>query len=145
MVESLYPPIYNGSYPYSSDVERAVLMTNEFFFAAVQQTLLQETIHHGTAVHAYEFAIPPAIHGSDIPYTFYNGPTPNVDTSVATIIQHAIAGFAKNGVPDTSSLSIGSWPRYGSNATTLNLNVNSSVLYSDITWNNRTKWWAEIL
>ncbi|EHK46828.1 hypothetical protein TRIATDRAFT_194942 [Trichoderma atroviride IMI 206040] len=145
MVESLYPPIYDGSYPYTSDVQRAVLMTNEFFFAAAQQTLLQETIHHGTAVYAYEFAVPPAIHGSDIPYTFYDGPTPNVDASVATTIQHAIAGFAKNGMPDTRPLSIGSWPRYGSNATTLNLNVNASVVYSDITWNNRTKSWADTL
>lgn len=145
MVESLYPSIYNGSYPYTSDVERAVLMMNEFFFAAAQQTLLQETIYHGTAVYAYEFAVPPAIHGSDIPYTFYNGLTPNVDASVAVIIQHAIAAFAKNGVPDKKPLSMGSWPRYGSNATTLNLNVNSSVFYSDITWNNRTKSWAGIL
>lgn len=120
-------------------------MMNEFFFAAAQQTLLQETIHHGTAVYAYEFVVPPAIHGSDIPYTFYNGPTPSVDAPVAAIIQHAIAGFAKNGVPDKRPLGIGSWPRYGSNATTLNLNINSSVVYSDITWNNRTKSWAEIL
>lgn len=145
MVEYFYPPIYNGSYPYNSDVERAVLMTNEFFFAAAQQTLLQETIRPGTAVYVYEFAVPPAIHGSDIPYTFYNGPTPNVDASVATIIQHAIAAFAKNGTSGTELLSTGPWPRYGNNATTLKLNDNSSVIYSDITWNDRTKSWAEIL
>jgi cholinesterase len=145
IVEAFYPPIYNGSYPYASDVERAILMTNEFFFAAAQQTLLQETIHHGTSVYAYEFAVPPAIHGSDILYTFYNGPAPNLDASVAKIIQHAIAGFAKTGLPDVRPLNIASWPRYGSNATTLNLKINASVVYPDITWNFRTKSWAEIL
>lgn len=89
MVESLYPPIHNGCYPSTSSAERAY----EFFFAAAQQTLLQETTCSGTAVDTYEVAIHPTIHGSDIPHTFYNGPTPNVDASVATIIQHSIAGF----------------------------------------------------
>ncbi|KAM0253112.1 hypothetical protein ACHAQJ_007388 [Trichoderma viride] len=145
LLQSLYPPVYNGSYPYTSEIDRVILMTNEINFAAGQQTLLQATIAHGTAAYAYEFSVPPGIHASDIPYTFYNGPAPNVDASVASIIQHAIAGFAESGLPDAGPLGIASFPRYDKDATTVNLYINSSVISSDTTWNNRTKWWAEVL
>jgi carboxylesterase type B len=145
LLKSLYPPIYNGSYPYISGIDRIILMTNEINFAAGQQTLLRATIGHGTAAYAYEFSIPPGIHGSDIPYTFYNGPAPNVDGPVASIIQHAIAGFAKSGLPDARPLGLATFPRYDSDATTVNLAINSSVISPDKTWNYRTRWWADVL
>ncbi|KAL6862244.1 alpha/beta-hydrolase [Trichoderma novae-zelandiae] len=142
-LNTLYPPVYNGSQPYTTDVDREILMANEMYFAAAHQSLLQSTSHRGTEVYAWEFSVFPAIHGSDIPYTFYDGPTAGVDPHVASIMQHAIAGFAKSGVPDAGPLGLASFPRYGKEATTIDLNVNSSVVISDPTWNNRTLWWAQ--
>lgn len=143
VLNTLYPPVYDGSNPYASDVDRAILIMDEIVFAVAHQSLLQSTVHHGTAVYAWEFSVPPAIHGGDIPYTFYNGPAAGVDPHVASIMQHAIAGFAKSGVPDAGPLGLASFPQYGNEATTVNLNINSSVVIPDPTWNNRTLWWAQ--
>ncbi|KAL7931937.1 Alpha/Beta hydrolase protein [Trichoderma chlorosporum] len=141
VLKTLYPAVYDGSQPYTSSLDRNILMTNEMFFATAHQALLQATIHHGTEVHALEFSVPPAIHGSDIPYTFYDGGE-GVDPHVASIMQHAIAGFAKCGEPDAGPLGF-AFPRYGQTATTVNLNINPSVVISDPTWNNRTQWLAQ--
>ncbi|KAJ4859597.1 carboxylesterase family domain-containing protein [Trichoderma breve] len=141
VLNTLYPAVYDGSHPYATSVDRNILMANEMYFATAHQALLQTTIHRGTEVHAWEFSVPPAIHGSDIAYTFYDGAA-GVDPHVASIMQHAIAGFAKCGEPDAGPLGF-AFPRYGKQATTVNLNINSSVTVSDPTWNNRTLWLAQ--
>lgn len=141
VLNTLYPAVYDGSHPYATSVDRNILMANEMYFAAAHQALLQATIHRGTEVHAWEFSVPPAIHGSDIAYTFYDGAA-GVDPHVASIMQHAIAGFAKCGEPDTGPLGF-AFPRYEKQATTVSLNINSSVAISDPTWNNRTLWLAQ--
>ncbi|PTB63148.1 alpha/beta-hydrolase [Trichoderma citrinoviride] len=142
VLDTLYPPVYDGSQPYTTDLDRKILMANEMYFATAHQPLLQSTISRGTEVYAWQFSVFPAIHASDIPYTFYDGPAAGVDPHVASIMQHAIAGFAKNGVPDAGPLGLASWPEYGKEATTVDLNINSSVVISDPTWNNRTLWLA---
>ncbi|KAL6831762.1 alpha/beta-hydrolase [Trichoderma camerunense] len=141
VLNTLYPAVYDGSHPYTTSLDRNILMANEMYFAAAHQALLQATIHRGTEVYAWEFSVPPAIHGSDITYTFYDGAA-GVDPHVASIMQHAIAGFAKCGEPDAGPLGF-AFPRYGKQATTVNLNINSSVTISDPTWNNRTLWLAQ--
>lgn len=141
VLNTLYPAVYDGSHPYTTSLDRNILMANEMYFAAAHQALLQATIHRGTEVYAWEFAVPPAIHGSDLVYTFYDGAA-GVDPHVASIMQHAIAGFAKCGEPDAGPLGF-AFPRYGKQATTVNLNINSSVTISDPTWNNRTLWLAQ--
>jgi carboxylesterase type B len=140
VMNTLYPAVYDGSHPYTSGVERNILMASEMYFATGQQTLLQATVKDGTDVYAYEFSAPPALHGSDLVYTFYDGDA-GVDPQVATIIQHAIAGFAKYGKPDSGPLGF-TFPRYGKVPTTVNLNTTSSVIISDPTLNNRTLWLA---
>lgn len=141
VLKVLYPAVYDGSHPYTSSLDRNILMANEMYFAVAQQALLQTTINHGTEVYAWEFSVPPAIHGADIPYTFYIGGA-GIDPHVASIMQHAIAGFAKCGEPDAGPMGF-AFPRYGKQATTVNLNINSSVAISDPTWNNRTLWLAQ--
>ncbi|RFU81020.1 hypothetical protein TARUN_1203 [Trichoderma arundinaceum] len=121
VLKTLYPPTYDGSYPYKSDLDRIILMLNELYFAAAQQSLFQATVHHGAEAYAYEFSIAPALHAS----------------------AHAIAGFAKNGVSDAGPLGLVSFPRYGKEARSVNLNLDSSVIIPDPSWNNRTKWWAK--
>ncbi|KAL7943995.1 Alpha/Beta hydrolase protein [Trichoderma barbatum] len=143
VLNTLYPSVYDGPHPYTTNLDRNILISNEMYFATGQQSLLQATIRRGTQVHAWEFSVPPAIHGGDIPYTFYDGPAAGVDPHVASIMQHAVAGFAKCGVPDAKLLGLTSFPRYGKEATTVSLNVNSSGIMSDPTWNNRTLWLAQ--
>ena len=47
--EVLYPTVYDGRY---------------FYFDRA----------YNNQTYAYEFSVPPALHGQDIPYTFFNGP-----------------------------------------------------------------------
>ncbi|PNP57429.1 hypothetical protein THARTR1_02426 [Trichoderma harzianum] len=141
VLNTLYPAVYDGSHPYTTSLDRNILIANEMYFATAHQALLQATIQRGTEVHAWEFSVPPAIHASDIPYTFYDGAA-GVDPRVASIMQHAIAGFAKCGEPDAGPLGF-AFPRYGKQAMTVNLDINSSVTISDPTWNNRTLWLAQ--
>ncbi|KAL6692275.1 alpha/beta-hydrolase [Trichoderma pleuroticola] len=141
VLNTLYPAVYDGSHPYTTSLDRNILIANEMYFATAHQALLQATIQRGTEVHAWEFSVPPAIHASDIPYTFHDGAA-GVDPRVASIMQHAIAGFAKCGEPDAGLLGF-AFPRYGKQATTVNLDINSSVTISDPTWNNRTLWLAQ--
>ncbi|KAK4073007.1 uncharacterized protein Triagg1_5684 [Trichoderma aggressivum f. europaeum] len=141
VLNALYPAVYDGSHPYTTSLDRNILIANEMYFDAAHQALLQATIQRGTEVHAWEFSVPPAIHASDIPYTFYDGAA-GVDPHVASIMQHAIAGFAKCGEPDAGPLGF-AFSRYVKQATTVNLNISSSVTISDPTWNHRTLWLAQ--
>lgn len=143
LLQTAYPPVYDGSHPYTSDLDRVIMMMNELYFGAAQQSVLQATVGHGTTAYAYEFSVPPALHASDLPYTFYDGPAEGVDPHLASIMQHIIASFARNGVPDARPLGLAYFPRYGKEATTVNLSIDSSVVISDPTWNSRTEWWAE--
>jgi carboxylesterase type B len=51
--------------------------------------------------YSYFFTIPPALHGEDIPYTYYNGPSPSVlSSTVAIALQEYITSFAETGNPN---------------------------------------------
>lgn len=55
--------------------------------------------------YAYQFSVPPAVHGADLKFTFYDfEPTTGVNTTVAEIMQYYTAQFAQMGRPNAPGL-----------------------------------------
>ena len=99
---------------------------------------------YGNKTYAYQFNVPPALHGQDVPYTFFNGPDMEVISDDAALaLQQYITGFAETGVP--SGASIPRFPLYGDNSTIINLNATSITETMDPTANSRCLWWQKAL
>ncbi|KAL9600988.1 MAG: hypothetical protein Q9219_002810 [cf. Caloplaca sp. 3 TL-2023] len=98
----LYPPP-SESTPYKDEVGRASLSTSESSF--VCNTLYLDRAF-GNETYAYQFSVPPALHGQDVVYTFFNGPNsvvgsgpPVTSDATALALQQYITSFAETGVP----------------------------------------------
>lgn len=101
--------------------------------------------------------MPPALHGLDIFYTFYNGPNssaalpsigiPVPDQSVAEALQKYIVSFTTTGVTSTSSNNntLPVFPQWGDDKNLLDLNVTGIKVVKDDTANSRCAWWQKAL
>lgn len=99
---------------------------------------------YGNRTFSYEFSVPPGIHGSDVPYTFFgtNLAADNVrvtSTPVAVALQKYITSFVESGVPGGPQLP--RFPMYGSNSQIQDLKVTGITQIMDDTANARCKWW----
>ncbi|PIA97498.1 Lipase 1 [Cercospora beticola] len=100
----------------------------------------------GNQTYAYFFVVPPALHGTDIAYTFYNdgGPSSDViNVDVAIALQEYITHFAEFGYP--SETGVPHFPIYGENATVTVLNATSITQAVDPAANERCNWWQKAL
>ena len=86
ITDTLYPPIFDGTQAqeYTTQVARAAAQISEMVFTC-NTFYLDKALRNNT--YSYYFAVPPAIHGSDIPYTYYNGPDPLMVVSPKTAVQ----------------------------------------------------------
>ena len=94
--------------------------------------------------------MPPALHGQDIDYTFYNGPNlsgvPSLgipDQPIAEALQKYIVSFTATGVPSSANLPV--FPRWGNDTNLLDLNVTGINVVKDDTANSRCAWWQKAL
>ncbi len=94
--------------------------------------------------------MPPALHGLDIPYTFYTGPNstsiPGLgipDQSIAEALQQYIVSFTATGVPSGKNLPV--FPQWGNDSNLLDLNVTGIKVIKDDTANSRCAWWQKAL
>ena len=94
--------------------------------------------------YAYQFSVPPALHGQDVAYTFMNGPSMSVTSdSAAMALREYITSFAINGKPSGPTLPM--FPLY-TNATNINdLNATSITSILDPTANQRCNFWQRAL
>lgn len=71
--------------------------------------------------YSYYYTIPPALHGMDIPYTYYNGPNPTavMYPKIAIALQEYITAFAMTGAPNEKGVPM--FSMYGDNATVQDL------------------------
>ena len=101
--QTLDPPIFDGSQGYSTQTERNNLTIADATIVCNARFLDQASFIPQT--YAYEWFVPPAVHGADLPYTFYDsGPIPSINTTVAEILQGYIARFVETGQPNAPSL-----------------------------------------
>ena len=141
IVNTLYPPIFNGSLPYSTDQARLQLLRKE-------QKLSCSTYHLAKAFHGrtynYLFSIPPAIHAQDLAYTYYPTiPTIGFCPQRAVQLQQYLANFVLKGNPASNNNP--SWPQYGVLAQVLNISVDGLTVTKSDQANPRCKWWNQVL
>jgi carboxylesterase type B len=140
----LYPPVFDGSHPYSNNIERAVLLNSEMLVLC--NTFYLDTALSNTTFD-YLFAAPPGTHGADLPYTFYSGPfdssydTAELNATVASILQDYILSFVKTGSPSTAVAGLGGFARYGASAQTMRLGIDGIGMTTDPAANQRCRWW----
>jgi carboxylesterase type B len=146
ITQTLYPPVFDGSLGYTNNVERGSLIISEGVFTCNTNYLSRA---YGNQTYSYLFAIPPAIHGQDIPYTYYDGgarsssPTGVQNVTVARALQEFITSFAETGVPDAEGVK--QFNMYGSDANVLELNVTGVMDVRDSNANARCAWWQKAL
>jgi carboxylesterase type B len=144
IVNTLYPPVYDGSHGYRNILQRLFLMIGESVFTCNTNYINKA---YDNATFAYEFQVPPAFHGFDVPYTFYNGQGTNISQGLFAPIAEAhqayITNFVKSGNPNGPGVPI--FPRQGKNASMNGLNYTGITTQRDPTSNPRCAWWQKAL
>jgi carboxylesterase type B len=142
ITDTLYPAVFDGSYPYTDDLTRANLIVTEAIFTCNTNYLSTAT---NNRTYSYLFAVPPALHGLDTSYTYYTGgatslnPLMVTNRTVAVALQDFITSFAMNGVPEAEG--IRKFNMYGPDAQVLELNVTGIEEVRDSNASDRCKWW----
>ncbi|OJJ45549.1 hypothetical protein ASPZODRAFT_152607 [Penicilliopsis zonata CBS 506.65] len=138
----LYPANYSGLYGYNTTVGRSALTIGDLVFSCNTDYLNRA---YGNDTYAYMFSIPPAIHGQDVPYTFY---TPGVSsasdvesTYIADVMQDYFTSFVETGVPNSTIGPV--FEKYGARGRLLNLGLTNITAMQDPTRNPRCKWWQK--
>ncbi|KAK6443576.1 hypothetical protein LTR95_000403 [Oleoguttula sp. CCFEE 5521] len=140
---TLYPAVYDGSQAqgYKEIIARAAAFVSELIFTC--NTFYLDKAYNNMT-YAYFFTVPPALHGFDIPYTYYNGPNPSVySATVALALQEYITSFAETGNPNDNGVPY--FNMYGNNATVQTLAIGDIREAIDPTANARCDWWQKAL
>lgn len=138
----LYPPVYNGSYGYTDSVARTSLVISDLIFQC-NTDYINRAFNNQT--YAYGFSIPPALHGQDVSYTFYNNePTGSglsgvANATVALAMQDYFTSFAQHGVPKSRRAPI--FRTWGPHAQLMNIGNHTIQLTQDPTNNPRCRFW----
>lgn len=142
ITQTMYPYVFNTSL-YSSPYQQRVLSSAEVSFRC-NTHFLASAFRNRT--WAYRFSIPPAYHGQDVPYTYWNSslPDPTIDPEIALAMQAYITEFAVSGDPNNRK-DFPVFPVYGDRAQMLDLNVTGIQVMKDDTDNFRCEWWQKAL
>jgi carboxylesterase type B len=139
----LYPPKYDGSYGYTSPVTRTALAISDLIFVC-NTDYFNRAYHNQT--FAYEFSIPPALHGQDVQYTFYNNGSSATGSflsvqniTVAEVMQDYFTSFAQCGEPRSP---LGpAFHRYSQRGSLMNIGNHTISPERDPTDNPRCRFW----
>ncbi|KAI5357599.1 putative carboxylesterase, type B, carboxylesterase type B, carboxylesterase type B, active [Septoria linicola] len=138
IANTLYPPVFDGSQGYTNQIGRTSRAVAEMIFTC--NTFYLDTAFNNQTF-AYQFAVPPAYHGSDLPYTYYTGTSANPDpqVQVAVAMQKYFLNFAKTGDPNGNGLS--KFQRFGGDANMQVFRTSGFSTAPDDTANARCRWW----
>lgn len=142
----LYPPVYDGCYGYKSALERADVLVSDLIFVCNTDYLNRA---YQNQTYAYEFSIPPAVHGQDVLYTFYSNGSGGLDFSdygiavtnvtVADVMQDYFTSFVQTGTPKSSRGPI--FRKHGYRGQLMNIGNNTISPKRDPTNNQRCRFW----
>lgn len=140
---TLYPALFDGTFPYRNQLDRAILFVSEYIITC-KTNWLDRAFKNNT--YGYVFSVPPGVHAQDTKYTFYNGPGTSdaygtYNASVAQALQQYITSFAMTGIPNEGS-AFPAFPLYGS-GTILNLTDCGFPSVPDPTANERCLYWQQ--
>ena len=126
---------------YTNQIARAAALISEMVITC--NTFYLDKAY-GNETHSYFFAVPPALHGLDVPYTYYNGPNPSVSSAlIAVALQEYITEFAESGTPN--EVGVPNLQTYGDNATVQKLNITGITKQREPAANYRCDWWQKVL
>lgn len=144
MLSYLYPPVFDGRHGYKDNIGRASQVIADVAFQCNTDYLNRAFDNH---TYSYMFSVPPAFHGQDVSYTFYNKPSNSSSSSssvasveVAYALQDYVTSFVQTGVPK-SRLGPAVFPVHGSDAQLVNLAPANITITRDPTANPRCTWW----
>lgn len=142
----LYPPVFDGTYGYTSQIQRTALTVSEISFTCNTRFL---DLAYGRQTYSYFFTVPPALHGEDIAYTYFNGDTSTpddglpVNAKIATALQDYLTSFAMTGNPNEKGVPL--FPMYGTGSEVVVIGENLGAVQTDSVANSRCDWWQKAL
>ena len=146
ITNTLYPDpttAHNSSLPYDDELGRFLLSSSESSFTC--NTLYLNRALRNQAF-GYRWSVPPAYHGFDVPYTFYNGPNPTISNgteSLAISLQTYLTTFAMTRSPNRAGAA--PMPLFGSSENILDVNVAGLKPIKDPQANVRCEWLQKAL
>lgn len=145
ITKTLYPPVFDGTQAqnYTDQIGRAAAFISEGVFTCNTHYLDKA---YKNETYAYFFTVPPALHGFDVPYTYYDdtGVSSSVlSPKIAIALQEYLTEFAMTGMPNEKGVPY--FPMYGSNSTVQNLGATGIMGQKDPTANARCDWWQKVL
>ncbi|CAG8894359.1 unnamed protein product [Penicillium egyptiacum] len=147
IANTMYPPVFDGSYGYTTQFGRMSLLTGDRAFTCPTRWL---NLAFNNKTFAYYFTMSPGYHGVDVPYTFFNGDTSTLDqgypvnATVAYALQDYITSFTMTGSPNAVVQPF--FPIYGANSSTQVLSLeNLGTQVTDTAANYRCDWWQKSL
>lgn len=158
ITETLYPPEIETTgdlvQDYSPEQSKSLIVTGYNDILGRQTLLTSETVINCLTYHvnkafqgrsyAYLFSAPPALHGQELYYVFYNEQPTDVfyrpiNVTLAHVVQDYWLNFARNGDPNGEGLT--DFPQWGDEANVLGLSLAGVGPTPDTTDNARCRWW----
>lgn len=140
IIQDLYPR-ESASTLYNNPIGRSAAFKSDVAFLS---NAFAVRAAFSNRAYGYLFNIPPSLHGQDVPYTFFNGPSPSVPfPHVAAAMQDYITQFIMTGNPNTPRQPF--FGQYGANATIQVLNPANISFGFDPAANERNSWWQKVL
>ncbi|TVY83713.1 Carboxylesterase patB [Lachnellula suecica] len=142
LAETLYPPIFDGSQPYTTPFDRLNLAISHFTFVCSTSWLGHA---FNCAIYNYLFSVAPGNHTQDVPYTFFNGAIASVkNDTVAVMMQRYLAGFVENGDPNREG--VPDWGTFGGDSRVMNFNQTFvDIEVDEQAVGERCGWWQKAL
>ncbi|CZR65500.1 related to cholinesterase [Phialocephala subalpina] len=116
ITQTLYPPVYDGSFGYKTMAERIALWTSDLTVDC--KAILANQAYNNS--YSYIFVGPPGYHTQDVAYTFYNNGEEidnfrvPVNATLAKVMQEYFINFATTGKPNANEKGAPFFQPYGS-------------------------------
>ncbi|EKD18586.1 uncharacterized protein L3040_005955 [Drepanopeziza brunnea f. sp. 'multigermtubi'] len=167
ILNTLYPDVLDGSLGYTNPVSRGAAIVSEALFSCNAQYLSKAFSSlqkpggeapgpgpgEGGRVWSYLFSVPPALHGDDVMYTFYEGPAAAVkNDTLAVMMQRYFMNFVAGGDPNGEGLpafgtysSEGTAVEAGGVGMLMEFGLNRTEMRVDNLPAERCGWWQQAL
>ncbi|KAL8938356.1 MAG: hypothetical protein Q9216_003936, partial [Gyalolechia sp. 2 TL-2023] len=137
IIHQIYPPVYDGSQPYTNPQQRSDLAVDEYLIKCNTVSVAEA---YRNQTYNYIFGVPPAIHAQDLAYTYSpNAGTPGFFPTVAANLQTYLVNFVLRGNPNGNGLP--GWPVYGPIASAINFTEYGILETQSESANSRCAFW----